>query len=77
MVAIAIRNVPEGVRDLLTSRAERHGSSLQEFVRLELQRLASMPTVNEWLEEARGALQRTGTRLTAAEILAARDADRK
>jgi plasmid stability protein len=77
MVAITVRNVPEPVREALALRAEREGASLQEFVRLELERLATRPTIDEWLDDVRSVVERSGTRLTAAEILKLRDADRE
>ena len=47
-VQITIRDVPEAVRDELAARAARAGQSMQEFLRLELARLAARPTVDAW-----------------------------
>ncbi len=76
-VQINIRNVPEEVRNELASRAARRGQSMQEFLRGELERIASRPSNDVLLQEVRRRVEASGTRVTAAEILAARDADRK
>jgi hypothetical protein len=76
-VAITIRNVPNEVRDELAARAARSGRSLQEFLLRELAELASRPTVDEVVSRARARAHATGTRLDPAEIVAARDADRR
>ena len=76
-VQINIRNVPEEVRNELASRAARRGQSMQEFLRGELERIASRPSNDVLLEEVRRRKEAFGTRVTAAEILEARDADRR
>ncbi len=76
-VQINIRNVPEEVRNELASRAARRGQSMQEFLRGELERIASRPSNDVLLEEIRRRKEAFGTRVTAAEILEARDADRR
>ena len=76
-VQITIRNVPEEVRDELASRAALKHQSMQEFLREELERLASLPSVETWLREVRQRVEASGTVVTAEEILAARDADRR
>jgi plasmid stability protein len=76
-IQITIRDVPESVRDELASRAAGQGKSMQEFLRAELERLASRPSIEEWLKQVRARKRTSGTRLTAKEILAARDADRR
>ena len=50
MPAITIRNVPQATRDVLAVRAARAGQSLQEYLFGELERMASTPTIDEWLE---------------------------
>jgi plasmid stability protein len=42
-VSITIRNVPDETRNELAARAARSGRSLQEYLRAELERLASKP----------------------------------
>ena len=76
-VQITIRNVPDDVRNELASRAARRGQSMQEFLRGELERIASRPSNDVWLQEVRRRVEASGTRVTASEILEARDADRK
>ena len=76
-VQITIRNVPEEVRDELASRAALKRQSMQEYLRGELERMASKPSVEEWLQDVRRRVEESGTVVTAEEILAARDADRR
>lgn len=76
-VQITVRNVPAEVRDQLSSRAARKGQSMQEYLRQELERMASRPTVEEVSERIRERKARSGTRLSAADVLSARDADRR
>ena len=76
-VQITIRNVSEEVRDELALRAARNRQSMQEFLRTELERIASQPSIDEWLRQVRERVEESGTRISAAEILEARDADRE
>ena len=76
-VKITIRNVPEEVRDELASRAALKRQSMQEYLLGELERIASLPTIETWVNEVRHRVEAAGTVVTAEEILAARDADRK
>ena len=50
---------------------------MQEFLRSELERIASRPSVEAWLEEVRRRKQVTQTTIETSAILRARDADRK
>jgi hypothetical protein len=50
---------------------------MQEYLRSELERLASRPSVDAWLEQVRKRKRASQTRLSAAQILKARDADRR
>lgn len=50
---------------------------MQEFLRCELERIASRPSNDVLLEEIRRRKEAFGTRVTASEILEARDADRR
>lgn len=77
MVAVTVRDVPEGVRDELAARAARAGKSLQEYLRGLLVEAADKPTVDEVLERARRRVTATGVRIDVATTLAARDADRR
>jgi antitoxin FitA len=77
MVAVTIRDVPDGVRDELAARAARAGKSLQEYLRGLLVEATDKPTVEEVLARARARVTATGVRIDAAATLAARDADRR
>ena len=76
-VQITIRDVPEKVRDELAARAALQGRSMQEFLRSELQRLASRPSVDAWLQQVRKRKRAAQTRVSSDEILKSRDADRR
>ncbi len=76
-IQITIRDVPEKVRDELASRAALQGKSMQEYLRAELERLASRPSVNAWLEHVRKRKRASQTRVSGAQILKERDADRR
>jgi plasmid stability protein len=76
-IQITIRDVSEKVRDELAARAARQGKSMQEYLRAELERLASRPSVDAWLEQVRNRKRATQTRVSAGRILKARDVDRR
>ena len=75
-IQITIRGVPEQVRSELAARAALQRRSMQEFLLGELERIAARPTVETWLKGVRDRKEATATRVSAAAILAARDADR-
>ncbi len=75
-IQITIRGVPEEVRDELAVRAALQRQSMQEFLRCELERIASRPSVGVWLQGVHHRKAGTGTRVPPARILRARDADR-
>ena len=75
-VQITIDDVPEAVRDALVDRAALRGQSLQQFLRCELARIASRPSVGDWLEEVRERKAIVKTRIPSSKILAARSADK-
>jgi hypothetical protein len=77
MTAITVRNVPVEVRDELAARAARSGRSLQEYLLSRLVHMASHPSMDEVISRARARASATGTRLNTADIVAARDADRR
>ena len=77
MPSITVRNVPDDVRDELAARAARAGRSLQEHLRAELVELAGKPTVDELMARVRARKEATGSRMSAARILAHRDDDRR
>ena len=76
-VQITIRDVPDKVRNELAGRAASQGKSMQEFLRAELERLAARPSIEMWLEQARSRKKAARTRISAAQILKYRDADRR
>ncbi len=76
-VAITIRDVPNEVRDELAARAARAGQSLQEYLRGMLMGAVERPPVQDVIARARARVATTGSRVDAASILAARDADRR
>jgi plasmid stability protein len=76
-VQITIREVPEKVRDELAARAALQGKSMQEFLRIELERLAARPSVDAWLQQVRKRKRAAQTRLSSKQILQHRDADRR
>lgn len=75
--SITIRDVPDKTRDELAARAARSGRSLQEYLRAQLVDLARRPDAETVLAKIRERKERTGTRLSAKQILAHRDADRR
>ena len=75
-VQITIRNVPEEVRDVLAARASLQRQSMQEFLRGELERIASRPSAAEWVREVREWKKTHGIDVPVSAILNARDADR-
>ena len=76
-VQITIRNVPEEVRDELAALAAHKRQSMQEFLRGELERIASRPSIDAWLQGVRERKAVYKTRVTSDDILRARDEDRK
>ncbi len=75
-VQITIRGVPEEVRDEIAARAALQRQSMQEFLRCELERIASRPSLGAWLQVVRDRKEAAGTRVQPSSILRARDADR-
>ena len=76
-VAITVRDVPDNVRDELAARAARAHQSLQEYLRSMLIDSAARPPVGDVIARARARVGVTGSTVSAASILAARDADRR
>ena len=76
-VQITIRGVAEEVRDELAVRAAQRRQSMQEYLRGELERIASRPTVDAWLRDVRRRKETSGTRVEPSSILRARDTDRR
>ncbi len=76
-VQITIRGVPEDVRDELAARAALNRQSMQEFLRGELESIASRPSLGDWLQTVRERKALARSRVGASEIVRARDADRR
>lgn len=76
-VSITIRNVPGRTRDELAARAARSGRSLQEYLRRELISLADRPDVESLLARIAQRKEVCQTTLSAEDILAYRDEDRR
>lgn len=76
-IQITIRDVPEKVRDELASRAALQGKSMQEYLRAELERIATRPSVDSWLEQVRKRKRAFGTRISSTQIVKQRNADRR
>ena len=76
-VQITIRGVPEAIRDELAARAALNRQSMQEFLRTELERIASRPSPSMLLAEIRRRKAAAGTIVPSSLIIEARDADRK
>jgi RNA-splicing ligase RtcB len=76
-VSITVRNVPERVRDELAARAARSGRSLQEYLLSLLVEVAERPSMDEVISRVRARVSTAGIRLDVADILSARDADRR
>ncbi len=76
-VQINIRDVPDKVRDELAARAALQGKSMQEFLRAELERLASRPTIDAWLQQVRRRKRAAQTQISSGEILDHKSADQR
>ncbi|TAN21232.1 MAG: hypothetical protein EPN33_11420 [Acidobacteria bacterium] len=76
-VQITIRNVPDAVRNELASRAAAEGRSMQEYLRLALERLASQPTNESLMRQIRERKRLSQSRISAEQILRYRDEDRR
>lgn len=72
-VQLTIRGVPEEVRDELAARAALQHQSMQEFLRSELMRLASRPSMAAWLAGLRERKEAAGTRVPPERIVQARN----
>ncbi len=69
--------MPEEVRDELAARAALKRQSMQEYLREQLERMAGRPSIETVLEEVRRRKDASDSHVTAAQILEARDADRR
>lgn len=78
MVMIQIRNVPPDLHERLKARPEAHGMNLSDFLKRELERMASVPT-NAEVFAAVEANRKTGRlpQIRADEIVAGIRHDRE
>ena len=58
--SITIRDVPDATRDELASRAALTGRSLQEYLSIQLDRLAETPDAEAWVARVRARTAVTG-----------------
>ncbi|HEX5280580.1 MAG TPA: hypothetical protein VFW28_10930 [Micropepsaceae bacterium] len=72
---IQIRNVPESLHRKLKARAAQAGMSLSDYLRVEIERIAALPSMEEMLQRLR-QLPPVHPRPTAAEIIRS-ERDRK
>jgi plasmid stability protein len=77
MPSLTIRDVPDETHAELAARAALAGQSLQAYLRSQLIELAKRPDARALMARVHARKQRTGTRLSAEQILAYRDADRR
>ncbi len=75
--SITIRDVPDETRDELAARAAMTGRSLQEYLRARLVELARQPDAEALMQRIRARKAATRSALSAGQILADRDADRR
>ena len=76
-VQITIREVPESVRDELASRAAAEGKSMQQFLLAVLERTVAYPCQVKLMERIRERVRASKSGITTADILAARDEERR
>ena len=72
-VQLTIRGVPEEVRDELAARAALQRQSMQEFLRSELIRIASRPSMASWLAAVRERKDAARNLVSPDSIVRARD----
>lgn len=77
MVSVTVRDVPDETRAELAARAAGSGRSLQEYLRGELIALASKPDRRVWAARVAERKRRTNSQASPAQILDAKDADRR
>lgn len=76
-IDITIRGIPEKVRTELAKQAATRNQSMQDYLKEHLAGLAASPSNVVWLERVEERKAAFGTRLSAADILDAKDADHR
>jgi plasmid stability protein len=66
---IQIRNVPEKLHRKLKARAAAEGMTLTDYLRGEIERLATKPTLKQWVREVRERGLVVDTEFSAAELI--------
>jgi antitoxin FitA len=65
---VQIRNLPEKTHRKLKARAASEGMTMSDYLRLEIERLVSRPSMKEWLDMVRKR-QPMAINQTAASII--------
>jgi antitoxin FitA len=76
-MSITVRDVPDETRNELAARAALAGRSLQEYLRAKLIELAGQPDAEALVARIRARKAAHPVSLTAEQILALRDEDRR
>ncbi len=76
-MSITVRDVPDETRNELAARAALTGRSLQEYLRAKLIELAAQPDTEALVARIRARKAAHPVSLTAEQILAYRDEDRR
>ena len=76
-VQITITDVPEEIRDKLARRAALRSQTLEEFLRRELERLATPTDRAQLMREIEERLEASQTHVPGSEIVRILRADRK
>ncbi|MBS43044.1 MAG: hypothetical protein CMH83_07800 [Nocardioides sp.] len=77
MPSMTIRGLSDEARDELAARAARRGQSMQEYVRLLLEREVAHADLDELLDGLARRKTAAGSRVATDDILAAREAERR
>ena len=75
--SITVRDVPDGTRNELAARAALTGHSLQEYLRAKLIEIAAQPDAEALVARIRARKAAHAVSLSAEQILAYRDEDRR
>jgi len=65
---IQVRDVPDQVHRTLKARAARQGISLSDYLKNELQRIAELPSIEEWVERT-ASMRPIATQRTSAQLV--------
>ena len=65
---VQIRNLPDELHRRLKVRAAAQGKSLSDYLREEMQRLARLPTRDEWMARVK---QRSPVNMTTEDVVSA------